>query len=140
MINLPSQCCLMYCHHCLHPQKCLFLTTGNSTPYSTVGRDGITWWKCSRCREHIATKWTGVSVNHHQYEFTQLEQVTQYMCIHTSQLIRSITCISSYMFRLIHRATLCNSQSTNNCTYKPLQRVAWRWLCIQAETRSQKYN
>jgi len=86
MINLPSQCCLMYCHHCLLSQICLFLTIGNSTPYSTAGRDGITWWKRSRCREHIATKRTGVSVNYHQYEFTQLEQVTQYMWYKTVQL------------------------------------------------------
>jgi len=35
--------------------------------------------------------------------------------------------------------TICNMRSrncqiTNNCAYKPLWRLPWRWLCIWAET------
>jgi len=44
-----------------------------------------------------------------------------YIVIHNSKFIRTISCISSYMFRLIYRAILCNSQSTNNCTNHSLE-------------------
>ena len=41
--------------------------------------------------------------------------------------------------------TICNARSrnipnTDNCTYEPLWRLAWTWLCIRAETCSYKYN
>jgi len=29
-----------------------------------------------------------------------------------------------------------NFPNTNNCTHKPHWRLAWRWLCIWAETCS----
>jgi len=54
----------------------------------------------------------------------------------TAALPLVFSCLSLLFLTTICNTRARNFQNTNNCTYKPLWGLAWRWFCIWAETCS----